>query len=77
MKKLKKINKKISVKYFYHKLSPRLKNREYMFKYIKLSFNRWENGNAEIFIHFFNLNFIIYINGLKENKKVYKSVIRY
>ena len=59
--------------YFYQKVT----NREFSFKYICLSYNRYENGGAEIFIHFFNLNLIIYINGLKKYNKKYISLIKY
>ena len=68
---------KIKLKYFYHQLSTRLKNKDYMFKYINLSYNRWENGNAEIFIHLLGLNLIIYLNGLKQYNKKYISIIKY
>ena len=68
---------KTKTKYFYHKLSTKLKNKEYMFKYINLSYNRHENGNAEIFMHFFNHNLIIYLNGLKQYNKKYISLIKY
>jgi len=59
--------------YFYKKL----KKRQFSFKYICLTYNRHENGNAEIFLHFFNLNLIIYIKGLKKYNKKYISFIKY
>lgn len=66
----------MKTKYFYHKLSTNIK-KDYMFKYICLSYNRWVNGNGEIFIHFFNHNLIIYLNGLKQYKSKYISFIKY
>jgi hypothetical protein len=67
----------MKTKYFYHKMSSKLKNKNYMFKFINLSYNRYDNGNAEIFIHFFNHNLIIYLNGLKQYKQKYISFIKY
>jgi len=43
---------------------------------ICLQYNRWNNGNADLFIHFYSLNLIIYINGLDQYKESQKTFIK-
>jgi len=44
-------------------------------KNIHLSYLRHNNGNAEIYLYFFKINILIYINGLKKHKKNYITLI--
>ena len=39
-----------------------------------INYNRWNNGNAEIYINLFSLSLHIYINGLKKHKQSYKRI---
>jgi len=67
------LSKKISFKLFYQNC----KRDIYPFKYLYSSFNRFENGNATLYIYIFGLNTIMYINGLKENKSNFLEIIKY
>ncbi len=69
------INKNITLKSFF--LSVKKSQRIYKFKYLFLDFNRFNNGNCQLFLYFFGINTIIYINGLSENKQFYKNFINY
>lgn len=41
-------------------------------KNIFLSYNRFQNGNAEIYVVIFNFNFLLYMQGLKKHIRKYK-----
>ncbi len=69
------INKNITLKSFF--FSVKKSERIYKFNYLFLDFNRFNNGNSQIFLYFFGINTIIYINGLSENKQFYKNFINY
>jgi hypothetical protein len=63
-------------KYFYHKCSNSLK-QTYSFKYITFTFKNWGNGRAEMFLHFFGYNFILYLNELKESEYKFTKLLNY
>jgi len=67
---------KISKWFKYQKPTKSLK-KEQGFKYIYLSYNRYNNGNAEIYFHLLGANLVIYINGLKEEKENFKLLIKH
>lgn len=40
----------------------------------RIDYNRFENGNAEIYINLFSYSLHIYINGLKKYQRKYKRI---
>lgn len=63
---------KINFKYFYSNYRGVATNVKNM---LFLDYNRYQNGNAEIYLAFYSINFIIYINGLKKHIRTYKQFI--
>ena len=53
----------------------RLKTEDRSIKNIFLSYNRFENGNAEIYFVFFNFHFLLYMQGLKKYIRKYYKII--